>query len=61
MIKGKNVKLLLSGFLCLWSLGSVERAGLSPSLNTCRIQSAPKDVVTYTRKVLYTTSTHEHD
>ena len=42
-------------------LSSVERAGLSASLDSGSIQSAPEDVVTYTRKVLHTASPYKHD
>ena len=42
-------------------LGAVERTGLRPPFHAGSIQSTAEDVVTYTREILDTTATHEHD
>ena len=42
-------------------LRTIEGTGLRPSIYAGGIQSSSKDVVTYTRQVLYTASTDKHD
>ena len=58
-LKVKKLVRLLLRFLR--PLGTVEGTGLSPAIYASSIQSSSKDVVTYTRKVLYTTATDQHD
>ncbi len=52
---------LLLGCTGLGTLGSVFGATLCAVLDTCGIESAADDVVTYTGKVLYTAATNEDD
>ena len=52
------LRLLLSG---LRTLSTVLRTALSTVSNTSSIECTANDVVTYTRKVLYTTTTYEYD
>ena len=54
----KNVVLLLSGFR---TLSAVLGATLCAACHACGIKSTTNDVVTHTRKVLYTTAAHKHD
>ena len=56
--------LILSGLellLCLWTLSTVLRTTLCAVCNTCGIKSTTNDVITNTRKVLYTTTTNQYD
>ena len=47
--------------LSLWTLSTVLRTTLCAVSNTCSIKSTTNDVITYTRKVLNTTTTNQHD
>ena len=52
---------LLLGSTGLGTLGSVFGAALCTILDTCGIEGAADDVITYTGKVLNTTAAYEHD
>ena len=53
-----EVQLLLSS---LGALSTVLRTALCTVSHTCSIKRTANDVITYTRKVLYTTTANKHD
>ena len=52
---------ILELLLSLWTLCTVLRTTLCAVCNTCGIKSTTNDVITYTWKVLNTTTANQHD
>ena len=64
IVLSQNLLLTFSCWSCLsWfrALSTILRASLCTACYTCCIQCTTYDVITYTRKVLYTTTTNQNE